>query len=342
MRPLGVVVGTQASSAACSSAIVAYCDRGPEELGAHRLVPPLDLAGRGRRPRRGQQMPDPVLGADPVEQHRPGPGPNRPVNTLPLSVRICSGTPWAQRRQQRVTHRPAVARPPPAETTNREWSSIPDTTFSLGPIGEAHAAHDVHLPQLHRPGPLPPPVVRPPSPPLTRGSTSPCRPEPDRSTTGPATAPPPPVPAGTGSSATPPRMLPPHLHDPRLDHRRHLMRTRQRPRRPIRQPPDHPRRHTGATTHAPSAAPPHNGGPPQSPTRPSSTSSTARYRCSTTPSSTSITGSFRIRDHGRTQQAGRQQPPQRRKCHAPTGTTVAQEPEPRPKLSPSYRNPCPA
>ena len=42
-----------------------------EELGAHRLVQPLHLPGRGRRVRRGQQVPDPVLGADPVEQHRP-------------------------------------------------------------------------------------------------------------------------------------------------------------------------------------------------------------------------------------------------------------------------------
>ncbi len=36
---------------------------------------------------------------------------------------------------------------------------------------------------------------------------------------------------------TPPRMLAAQLHDPRLHHRRHLMRARQRPRRPIRQPP---------------------------------------------------------------------------------------------------------
>ena len=42
-----------------------------EELAAQRLVPPLDLAGRGRRPRRGQQVLDPVVPADPVEQHRP-------------------------------------------------------------------------------------------------------------------------------------------------------------------------------------------------------------------------------------------------------------------------------
>ena len=40
----------------------------------------------------------------------------------------------------------------------------------------------------------------------------------------------------------PPRMRPAHLHDPRLDHRVHLMRTRQRPRAPIGQPPQPSRR----------------------------------------------------------------------------------------------------
>ena len=40
-----------------------------QELRTYRLVPPLHLPGSSRRPRRGQQMPDPVLGADPIEQH---------------------------------------------------------------------------------------------------------------------------------------------------------------------------------------------------------------------------------------------------------------------------------
>jgi hypothetical protein len=85
------------------------------------------------------------------------------------------------------------------------------------------------------------------------------------------------------------------LGDPRprfaVHHRRHLMRTRRRPRRPVRQPrqptliripgqppmhrlPRHPYRRATTVTGTPS----------------SSTSSTARYRCSTTPSSTSTPG----------------------------------------------------
>ena len=98
----------------------------------------------------------------------PVPGPNRPVNTLPLSVKICSGTPWrAHRLRQRVAHRPR-RRPRhhhAPRSQNREWSSIPDTIFASRPVGEPHPADDVHLPQLHRPGPLPPLVIRPLAPP---------------------------------------------------------------------------------------------------------------------------------------------------------------------------------
>jgi DNA segregation ATPase FtsK/SpoIIIE-like protein len=76
---------------------------------------------------------------------------------------------------------------------------------------------------------------------------------------------------------------------------------------------------------------------------PSSTSHTALYRCSATRSSISITGSFRspqtteeLHDHARNSTPTG---PRQRKCQAPTGTTVAKEPELRPKLSNSYRNP---
>jgi hypothetical protein len=40
-----------------------------EELRAYRLVPALHFPCGGRRSGCGQQMPDPVLGADPIEQH---------------------------------------------------------------------------------------------------------------------------------------------------------------------------------------------------------------------------------------------------------------------------------
>ena len=39
--------------------------------------------------------------------------------------------------------------------------SIPDTIFASRAVDEPDAADDVHLPQLHRPAPFPPLVVRP-------------------------------------------------------------------------------------------------------------------------------------------------------------------------------------
>jgi hypothetical protein len=70
-----------------------------QELSAQRLVPALHLAGRGRRP-----------------------GPNRPVNTLPSSVRISRGTPWVRIACASASHTGrAVARSTTrAEITNLE------------------------------------------------------------------------------------------------------------------------------------------------------------------------------------------------------------------------------
>jgi hypothetical protein len=70
VRPFRVVVGHPGSKACCSAAcggvlVVVF----GEELRAYRLGPPLHLPCGGRRSGCGQQMPDPVLGADPVEQH---------------------------------------------------------------------------------------------------------------------------------------------------------------------------------------------------------------------------------------------------------------------------------
>src|SRR5215218_987087 len=61
---------TQASSAACSSSTVGVAAiMDAEELGTKRFVPALHFPCGGRGSRRGQQMPNTVLGADPVEHH---------------------------------------------------------------------------------------------------------------------------------------------------------------------------------------------------------------------------------------------------------------------------------
>jgi hypothetical protein len=65
----------------------------------------------------------------------PGPGPNRAVNTLPLSVRIACGAPWWANAAPRASQTGrAVARSTSlASTQNREWSSIPVTADSWVP-----------------------------------------------------------------------------------------------------------------------------------------------------------------------------------------------------------------
>jgi hypothetical protein len=57
------------------------------------------------------------------------------VNTLPSSVKICSGTPWQASASSNASHTErAVARATTlAEMTNRELSSMPVTTFTSAP-----------------------------------------------------------------------------------------------------------------------------------------------------------------------------------------------------------------
>ena len=170
---------------------------------------------------------------------------------------------------------------------------MPDTAFSSSPIGEVEPADHIHLPQLHRPGPFPPPIIRPPPLPLARHH----QPVPHQRPidTGPARHRTNPVPGQLVADPvrTPPRMRPPDLHNPGLGRRAHLMRTTMRPRRTITQPliggiPPQPGRARSAATRR-------TGVPPQLTEAPSNTSHTARNRCSPTRNSTNITGSFRSR-----------------------------------------------
>ena len=128
----------------------------------------------------------------------------------------------------------------------------------------------------------------------------------------------------------PRRVRPADLQHPRLHHRRHLMRARLRPRRligqaaqatvigiaaqpPMDRLPGYPYRRATSVTDAPS----------------SRTSSTARYRCSATPSSTSTPGSLPA-----TSLTDRRQAPRTAKSRELT-RSVAYLPE---LLSPSSRN----
>ncbi len=105
----------------------------------------------------------------------------------------------------------------------------------LGAICQPDPAHDVHLPQLHRPGPLPTLVIRPPLLPLLRihqavANQRPIDRRPRRNPIHPL-----PLQVIANRPWTPTRMSTPHLHHPSLDLHRHLMRTRLRLRRPVNQ-----------------------------------------------------------------------------------------------------------
>jgi len=93
-----------------------------EQLAAQRLVPALQLAGRGRRVRPGQLGGDPVLAAHPPEQHLGRAGPGEPAGELLAVVSTSAGTPYCF---MAATNASATARPDgtastTARTTYRE------------------------------------------------------------------------------------------------------------------------------------------------------------------------------------------------------------------------------
>jgi hypothetical protein len=91
VRPEGVVLldpDIQRGLQLLQGGVAAIMDA--EELGTNRLVPALHLPCGGRRSGCGQQMADPVLGADPVEQQlsRAARRAEPAVKTFRLSVKI--------------------------------------------------------------------------------------------------------------------------------------------------------------------------------------------------------------------------------------------------------------
>ena len=112
----------------------------------------LDLAGRGWRSRLGQQVLDAVEAADPIEEHlHRGMGMYLPVNTLPLSVNTCSGTPYACSaavKPSQTSCGPLAGHEPRRDAEPRV---VIDAGQRLGggAVGQQETTHDVHLPELH-------------------------------------------------------------------------------------------------------------------------------------------------------------------------------------------------
>ena len=229
-----------------------------------------------------------------------------------------------QRRTQRVAHRPG-RRPRHHRRAHHEPGVVidPGHHLHLGAVGQEHPAHHVHLPQLHRPAPLPPPVVRPPAAALGRLDQPVAHQRPIHRRPARQRRPPRPAPAGSGSAPDP---------------------TPDAPGAAPRSAPPPPPASDADTTPAATTGPPDSPAHPRAAYRrshsctvcratpyrratsvtaaPSRTSSTARYRCSTTPSSTSITGPLRG-DHETTEGT----------APTPAGNT-------KPEVSPTYRNRC--
>ena len=194
-----------------------------------------------------------------------------------------------------------------------------------------HAADDVHLPQLHRPRPFPPLVIgaglatRPHlDQPMTHQTPI------DRTATRhrhhPVT-----LEAMTDRARPPPRMLTAQLHDPRLDRRRHLMRTRPRHRRPIDQPRQTLRRIAAQPAVHALAGHPEPSRRPRSPTRRPALRArpdSAAPRARAPPTRSRPPPADDAKRHQRRRLSTARRGPTR---NTTTGATVAQLPEPRPR-----------
>jgi len=165
------------------------------------------------------------------------PGPNRPVNTFPLSVRISRGTHELSSLSP-TPHTPAEQSLVRRRARNSRTSSDHRTGHDAGlpAVHQLHTANDVHLPHLHRTRPFPPLVVRLLAVPRLRldqtvTDQTPIHRRPTRPRINPFRFEP-----EQDRSRTPTRVQAAELHNPRFDLRRHLMRTRTRRRHMIHQP----------------------------------------------------------------------------------------------------------
>ena len=150
---------------------------------------PLDLPGRRRRIRRSQQVADPVVVADLVEHHRPRTETEPGREHLPVVGQDLSRDAVPAQRLQQRARRPDARSPGPtsfAQTTNREWSSIPVTTFSSRPSNRWTGPS---RPSATTPSTGSVPTAGSPPAAADASSRPPARdgPAPDRPTTGPAT-----------------------------------------------------------------------------------------------------------------------------------------------------------
>ncbi len=191
----------------------------------------LHLAGGGGRAGRGEQMTDAVLPAYAVKEHLPATGAEPPGEDLAVVGEDLVGDPVAaQGFGESLAHRPG--RGPQDELGRDAEAGVvveAGDHLELGAVREHHPTHHVHLPELHRAGAFPTPIVRALALAGLRGDE----------TVSKQTA----VDGGAGGDGdtslflqlmlqgegTPLRVLHPQGDDPGLDLREHLMGAARRP-----------------------------------------------------------------------------------------------------------------
>jgi hypothetical protein len=158
MRAAAVVVGDPVVDDLLGHLQARERRQGGQQLASQRLVEPLHLAGGGRTPDPGEPMGDGVLAADAIEQHLGRSGLAEAAGELaPVVCEDLLGHPIAtQRRREGCTHRPAGG-PSDQGGDDTEPGVViqPADQLAHAAIGQPDPAHDVQLPQLHRPLPLP-------------------------------------------------------------------------------------------------------------------------------------------------------------------------------------------
>lgn len=238
MRPVGVVVVPEHVDRGLRGLDVGPDRHLVEQFPPQRLVEPFHLPGRGRRRRLGQPVDDAVLPADPIEHHLPALA--EPVGELlaVIGQHFLGHPEPAQPISKSQAHRPAGG-PPDDLGDDAEPGMVvhPGDHLGLRAVGQPHAADDVHLPQLHRPGPLPPHIVLASPATFDRleqamADQDPIHRHPRRHRIRTAV----PAQLERDPPGPPPRMMPAQLTHQRLHLRRGLMYTPLRPAGPILQP----------------------------------------------------------------------------------------------------------
>ena len=222
-------------------------------------MPPLHLPCHCQRPWSGEDVFDAVLSTYPIKQHLTATRPEPAGEHLAVISQDLLGHPISPHCfGQRVTSRPCYCPPHHMNRDHKPGMIInPRHDARFPATSQHHPTHHIHLPQLHRPTPFPTPVISLLTSPHLRLDQAMTNQTPIHQRTARQRIHTPSLQLKQQHPRPPRRPL----HDQRLHHPRHLIRTRPQHRRLIHQPRQAPR--TNTTTDTPSNASPHISEQPQ-------------------------------------------------------------------------------